>query len=385
MSEPAEIAGALALVEAGRREDALALLADLARREDLRIRATGHRAWLLRSMGRLPEAIEEWTWLLELQPGDAEVEALRAEARLRLGDTAGAARGAATALAADPMNTRAFRVLGEVRDVVRREPAPPPHPAHEPGPVTPFSPLNPTIALLESEPVGACASVHPEAGRFLYGLVRLLRPATVVETGSWLGYSALCIAQALEDNGGGHLHAFDLFGERPGWGTSITGPCTDSLAVARAHAEHAGLSHRITFRAGDSSQGIRDTFAGRADAVDFAFVDGDHRARGVLRDWEALDAAMRPGALIVLHDTEPSVCGWYGPRYLMEELAQRHPTRWRAVMIPTAGGAGMGVLQKLGAGVTPSWRPGILDTLRDMAGARSAFGSIAGARGSRGL
>ena len=40
---------------------------------------------------------------------------------------------------------------------------------------------------------------------FLYTLVRLVKPEHAVETGTWLGRSAVAIASALRDNGFGHL------------------------------------------------------------------------------------------------------------------------------------------------------------------------------------
>jgi hypothetical protein len=40
---------------------------------------------------------------------------------------------------------------------------------------------------------------------FLYALVRLTKPEHAVETGTWLGRSAIAIASALRDNGFGHL------------------------------------------------------------------------------------------------------------------------------------------------------------------------------------
>jgi predicted O-methyltransferase YrrM len=54
--------------------------------------------------------------------------------------------------------------------------------------------------------------VHFPCGRksLLYIAVRLLRPAQVVETGVWFGFSKAQILQALEDNGGaGRLYSID--------------------------------------------------------------------------------------------------------------------------------------------------------------------------------
>src|SRR6478609_1544796 len=43
-----------------------------------------------------------------------------------------------------------------------------------------------------------------------YLLLRELRPAAVVEIGTFHGWSTTWILRALRDNGGGHLHSYDL-------------------------------------------------------------------------------------------------------------------------------------------------------------------------------
>lgn len=44
---------------------------------------------------------------------------------------------------------------------------------------------------------------------FLYGLVRLVKPEHAIETGAWLGRSAVAIGSALRDNGIGHLSSLE--------------------------------------------------------------------------------------------------------------------------------------------------------------------------------
>lgn len=48
-------------------------------------------------------------------------------------------------------------------------------------------------------------------GETIYNIVRKLKPERVVEFGSLYGYSTICIAQALRDNGYGHLFSYDLY------------------------------------------------------------------------------------------------------------------------------------------------------------------------------
>lgn len=51
--------------------------------------------------------------------------------------------------------------------------------------------------------------VEVEVAEFLYGLVRLLKPTFVVESGTGQGYAATALASALQANGHGHLETFE--------------------------------------------------------------------------------------------------------------------------------------------------------------------------------
>jgi predicted O-methyltransferase YrrM len=56
----------------------------------------------------------------------------------------------------------------------------------------------------------ATGSVHPSEGALLYGLVRGLRPATIIETGTASGVSTTYLLAALHRNGEGRLVSIDL-------------------------------------------------------------------------------------------------------------------------------------------------------------------------------
>jgi predicted O-methyltransferase YrrM len=56
----------------------------------------------------------------------------------------------------------------------------------------------------------APGSVHPSEGAFLYSLVRTLRPAAVVETGTASGFSTTYLLAALDRNDAGRLVSIDL-------------------------------------------------------------------------------------------------------------------------------------------------------------------------------
>lgn len=52
-------------------------------------------------------------------------------------------------------------------------------------------------------------AIDVESGEFLYGLIRMIKPKCVIETGTFEGFSAVYIAQGLKDNGFGFLWTID--------------------------------------------------------------------------------------------------------------------------------------------------------------------------------
>lgn len=52
---------------------------------------------------------------------------------------------------------------------------------------------------------------HNDLGRTIYNEIRELKPEIVIDFGVLNGYSTVCIAQALRDNGKGKVKVYDLF------------------------------------------------------------------------------------------------------------------------------------------------------------------------------
>lgn len=117
---------------------------------------------------------------------------------------------------------------------------------------------------------------YPAWNLLYYTLLCGLPPSdpVVVETGTNQGFSTIVLAQALVDaGGGGVVRTVDIDPEL--------------VELAKRHAEQAGVAERIRFHLGDS----RDFLAklgGEVDHVDFAFLDGDHRAEAVVAEFERL-------------------------------------------------------------------------------------------------
>ena len=102
--------------------------------------------------------------------------------------------------------------------------------------------------------------VSPEQGAFMQLLVRLLGARRTLEVGTFTGYSALAVAEALPDDG--RLIACDVSEQ---W-----------TAIGRPFWERAGVAHKIDLRLKPAVDTLDELIAaGEADAFDFAFIDAD--------------------------------------------------------------------------------------------------------------
>jgi caffeoyl-CoA O-methyltransferase len=99
--------------------------------------------------------------------------------------------------------------------------------------------------------------IAPDQGALLALLVHLVGARRAVEVGTFTGYSALCVARALPDDG--TLLCCDVSDE---W-----------TAVGRAHWKRAGVDHKIDLRIAPALDTLRSLPAGPA--FDFAFIDAD--------------------------------------------------------------------------------------------------------------
>jgi predicted O-methyltransferase YrrM len=123
-------------------------------------------------------------------------------------------------------------------------------------------------------------AVSPRTAALLYTLARTRTARTVVEFGTSFGFSALHLAAALKDNGGGLLVTTEF---EPG-----------KVARARRNIDEAGLSEIVEIREGDALETLAHAVP---DHVDLVFLDG----AGSLyrRITELLEPRLSPGALIV--------------------------------------------------------------------------------------
>lgn len=127
---------------------------------------------------------------------------------------------------------------------------------------------------------GRMASGHLQ-GRLLKMLVQMIHPANILEVGTFSGYSAICLAEGLEDDG--RVWTFEINDEME----DFTRPWIDNSPVA----------HRINFIIGNAiteapKLGIQ---------FDMAFIDGDKRT--YIETYEMALSLLRKGGFIMADNT----------------------------------------------------------------------------------
>ena len=122
--------------------------------------------------------------------------------------------------------------------------------------------------------------VAPEQGAFLTVFARLLGTRRAIEVGTFTGYSAICLARGLPDDG--ELLCCDVSEE---W-----------AAIARRHWEKAGVADRIDLRIAPAA----DTLRGLTDdgTWDLVFIDADKG--GYAAYYEEALRLLRPGGAILV-------------------------------------------------------------------------------------
>ncbi len=127
---------------------------------------------------------------------------------------------------------------------------------------------------------GRMASGHLQ-GRLLKMLVRMVRPKNILEVGTFSGYSAICMAEGLDE--GGMVYTYEI---------------NDELEdFTRPWIEGSPVADRIRFIIGDAVKeaprlGIE---------FDMAFIDGDKRT--YTEAYEMALKVLRPGGFLLADNT----------------------------------------------------------------------------------
>jgi caffeoyl-CoA O-methyltransferase len=133
----------------------------------------------------------------------------------------------------------------------------------------------------ETTKLGAAAGmqVGADEGQLLTFLARLVGARQAVEVGTFTGYSSLCIARALPEDG--KLICCDISEQ---W-----------TRIGRKAWERAGLADRIELRLGPGLDTLREL--PRGEHLDFVFIDADKG--GYVSYWNELVPRVRPNGLLL--------------------------------------------------------------------------------------
>lgn len=183
------------------------------------------------------------------------------------------------------------------------------------------------LAAETSERLGPLSlmQISPEQGAFMTLLVRLMRAKNAIEVGTFTGYSALCVALGLPEDG--KLICCDVNEE---W-----------TAIARRYWKKAGVADKIDLRLGPAIETLRSL--ANQELFDFAFIDADKENYALY--FEEILRRLRPNGVILFDNVL-----WMGAvadraisdpdtvalRELNERLAQ--DPRVEVVMLPIADG-----------------------------------------------
>lgn len=157
---------------------------------------------------------------------------------------------------------------------------------------------------------------------FLGELVLRLRARTVVELGSFVGWTSAHLALALRHQGGGRLH------------------CVEGVPafaqVARANLERLGLGEWAEFHHGFSlDRPVVDVLPA---ACDLIFVDTSHRYEDTVKEIATYASRLAPGGCLALHDS----IRWGGVRRPIDEVW----SRFHVHTFATELGNGLTLLQR---------------------------------------
>lgn len=175
------------------------------------------------------------------------------------------------------------------------------------------------------------ASGHLQ-GRLLKLFVEMIRPMRILEVGTFTGYSALCMAEGLPEDG--HLDTVEI---------------DDELEdIIRRNLQMSSFNSKIKLHIGDISKVI-DKFDD--EAFDLVFLDGDKRT--YWQDYERILPKLRNGGFILADNTlwhdkvlqEPASNDWQTKGILLFNDNLKRDSRVEKVILPIRDG--LTIIRKL--------------------------------------
>ncbi|HTY24837.1 MAG TPA: class I SAM-dependent methyltransferase [Desulfomonilaceae bacterium] len=163
-------------------------------------------------------------------------------------------------------------------------------------------------------------------GFIYYGVVRALQPKHIVVIGSGYGFSVVCLALGVKDNGVGKLSFIDpsysLLKDGPFKTVGGTAYWSDPVRV-QSHFELFGVADMVRHFKMRSDEFFTTYDDFRLPPIDLAFIDGSHAYDDVKYDFTAVLGRSHKNTYIFLHDTN---------LYVREALHHAGVKRWMGLI-----------------------------------------------------
>ncbi len=135
-----------------------------------------------------------------------------------------------------------------------------------------------TVATLEAAPM----QISPEQGQFFRFLLQTMNAKQVLEIGTFTGYSSICFALAIPNDG--HVTCCDL--------------SRDWTRMAVKYWEKMSLQNKITLHLAPAINTLETLIQDKKNYFDFAFIDADKPNYG--KYYEYCLELVRPGGVIAI-------------------------------------------------------------------------------------
>lgn len=144
-------------------------------------------------------------------------------------------------------------------------------------------------------------SVEVEVAEFLFGLVRMLKPQLILETGTHRGISSAFMAEGCRVNGRGHVVTLEW--DEYYWRAA------EKLFKALSLWDCEPAKDYVTCIHADTTQWMIDMLdpitGGKHPSIDILFLDSEPDLR--YREFERYYDYVKPGGLIFIHDLHPNM------------------------------------------------------------------------------
>jgi predicted O-methyltransferase YrrM len=172
-------------------------------------------------------------------------------------------------------------------------------------------------------------------GYLYYGLTRIYQPEVIVCIGSYRGFAPVCFAVGLVDNAKGMCYFIDPGKVDRYWHKPENVAQLERMFGLCGRWQHVRKTSQRVIAEGDIHG-----------PIDLLLIDGDHSYAGVKFDFEHFGRQVRPGGLILLHDSITEGKGftsWEVKKFLLAEVYGR--AQYETFTLPYA--AGLTLVRKL--------------------------------------